>query len=320
LIGVKNMEHTEAAKNIFGVAEQIHRIWEKIPKTKILNEETTINVPESVIDYTLAASIPPNLRSLRKIIEFDIPSIIRISVASLHPFPQTIKEAIRKFQYENGRTIYALFPELLPHDSDLISISVSYGINDLSLIDELVSRNKAHEPSGSDMNEYWMSAQLKHPKILTNKFGRFDLKDVDVTVDVGIQSELKSSIPKEFIRRLKTFFMVMAQTDPRQQFKAVPELRKLAKSPTAGREFDIIAELEALFMPRKFSKYVDVLRDFRYSDCYKGSECFELPLQVIPKKMSVISRVDLSLEKPAGEGTLVYKNGNLIQALEDIFH
>jgi hypothetical protein len=313
------MEYMEASKTIFGVAEQIRKMWEKIPKTKILNEETTINVPESVIDYTLAASIPKNFRSLRKIIEFSIPSIIRINVASLHPFPHTVKEAIRKFTYENGRTFYALFPEFLPHDCDLISISVSYKIDDVSLIDQLVHRNKAHEPGGPERNEYWMSAQLKHPKVLTTKFGRFDLKDVDVTVDVGIQSELKTTIPNEFIRRLKTFFKIMSETDPRLQFRAVPELRRLARSSTAGREFDIIAELESLFLPRTFSKYVDIRKDFHYSDCYKGSECYELPLQIVPKKMNVISRVDLSLEKPAGEGTLVYKNGEFIKALKQIF-
>ncbi len=312
------MEQGEIAKTIFGVAEQIHKIWEKIPKTKILNEETTINVPESVIDYTLAANVPSNFRSLRNTIEFSAPSIIRVSVASLHPFPHTVRGAIRKFSYDDGRVVYALFPELLPSDTDLISVTVSYRIDDLSLIDDLVNRNKAHEPSGPERNEYWMSAQLKHPKVLTEKFGRFDLKDIDVTVDVGVHNELKNTIPTSFNRRLKAFFKILAERDPRQQFKAVPALRKLARSPTAGREFDIITELESLFMPRTFSKYVDVLRDFRYSDCYKGSEFFELPLQLIPKKMNVISRVDLSLEKPAGEGTLFYKNKKFTEALEKI--
>jgi hypothetical protein len=313
------MEHLQSAKTIFGAAEQVHKLWEKIPKTKILNEETTINVPELIVEYTLAASIPKSLREARKIIEFPIPSIVRFNVAALHPFPHTIKGAVRRFTYDNGRIVYALYPELLPPECDIISITVSYKIDDSSLIEQLVNKNKAHEPSGPERNEYWMSAQLRHPKVLDQKFGRFDLKDVDVTVDVGIQSELKNTIPNPFIKRLKTFFAVLSETDPRQQFKAVPELRKLARTSTAGREFDIMAELEALFMPRAFSKYVEVLRDFHYSNCYKGTASFDLPLQVIPKTMNVISRVDLSLERPAGEGTLVYKNNKLIEALKQIF-
>ena len=71
-------------------------------------------------------------------------------------------------------------------------------------------------------------------------------------------------------------------------------------------------------MPGAFSKYVDVLKDFRYSDCYKGKECYELPIEIIPKKVNVISRADLTLEKPAAQGTLIYKNNLLVEAINNI--
>jgi hypothetical protein len=305
-------------ETLFGVAEHIYKIWKKIPKTEILNQETTINIPASVVDYTLMVSIPKDFRSVRKKIEISAPSIVRVSASSLHPFPRTVREAIRTGVYDDGRVVYALFPELLPSDADLISMTVSYGIDDISVLDDLVDRQTAHEPSGSEHNEYWMSAQLKHPKVLMENFGRFDLKDVDVTVDVGVQNELKATLPKPFIRRLKEFFDIMAQTDPRQQFKAIPRLRRLAKGKTAGREFKILVDLEALFMPRAFSRYIDVLKDFRYSDSYKGTEYYELPIQIIPKRMNVISRADLNLEKPAAEGVLIYKNNLLIEEIDGI--
>jgi len=305
-------------KTLFGVAEYLYKIWEKIPKTKILNQETTINVPESVVDYTLMVDIPSDFRSIRKPIEISAPSIIRVSASSLYPFPRTVREAIMKGVREDGRIVYALFPKLLPQESDLISITVSYRIDDISLLDDLVDRQKAHEASGIERNEYWMSAQLKHPKVLVDSFGRFDLRDVDVTVNVGVHSELKATIPQPIIWRIKEFFAIMSQTDPRQQFKAIPRLRRLAKSKTAGREFKVLTDLEALFMPGTFSKYVEILKDFRYSSCYKGKEFFELPIQIIPKKMNVISRADLTLRKPAAEGTLVYKNNMFIEAIREI--
>jgi len=305
-------------KSLFGVAEYVYKIWERIPKTKILNQETTINVPESVVEYTLAASIPPNFRSIRKVIEISAPSIIRVSASSLHPFPRTVREAIKRVQYDDGRVAYRLFPELLPPESDLISISVSYNIDDISLLDDLVHRTQGHEPGGAEGNEYWMHAALKHPKVLNDKFGRFDLRDVDVTVDVGVHNELKTTIPPSFIRRLKMFFDIMKETDPRRQHLALPQLRRLAQEKTAGREFKILVDLESLFLPGTFSKYIEVLKDFRYSTCYKGKECFELPIQIIPKKVNVISRADLTLEKPAADGTLVYKNNLFIDAIKDV--
>jgi hypothetical protein len=305
-------------KSLFGVAEYVYKIWERIPKTKILNQETTINVPESVVEYSLAISIPSNFRSIRKMIEISAPSIIRVSASSLHPFPRTVREAVKKVQYNDGRIAYVLFPELLPPESDLISMNTSYLIDDASLLDDLVDRTKAHEPSGPEKNEYWMHAQLRHPRALVDKFGRFDLRDVDVTVDVGVHNELKNTLPPPFIRRLKTFFKIMSETDPHRQHLAVPELRKLAKEKTAGREFKILVDLESLFMPTEFSKYLDVSRDFRYSTCYKGKECYELPIEIIPKKMNVISRADLTLEKPTADGILVYKNNLFIEAIKNV--
>jgi hypothetical protein len=317
LTGVRNMAE-EIGKSLFEVAEHVYKIWEKIPKTKILNQEATINVPESVVDYSLAISIPGNLRAIRKVIEVSAPSIHRVSASVLSPMPRTAREAIKSYPCENGRVAYGLFPELLPPDSELISMTVSYTVDDISLLDDLVDRKKAHEPSGTEKNEYWMSAQLKHPKALVGRFGRFDLRDVDVTVDVGVTNELRNTIPSAFITRLKMFFQIMAETDPRRQHLAVPMLRRLAREKTAGQEFRILTDLESLFLPGAFSKYIEVLRDFRYSDCYKGKEFFELPIQIIPKKMNVISRADLTLEKPAADGTLVYKNNLLVEAIRSV--
>jgi hypothetical protein len=76
--------------------------------------------------------------------------------------------------------------------------------------------------------------------------------------------------------------------------------------------------VESLFNPEEFSKYVDVVKDFRYSTCYKGKEFYELPIPMIPKKMNIISRADLTLERPTAEGTLVYKSTMFIDAIKGI--
>jgi len=306
----------EWLKAIFGVAEHLLRIWQKIPRTEVLNQEATINVPESVVDYTLCIKIPSNFRSMRKNIEIIAPSIIRASASSLYPMPHSVRGAVKRLPSGEG---YVLYPKLLPPECEIISMSVSYDIGDVTLLDDLVERTHAHEPSGPEKNEYWISAQLKHPKVLIDKFGRFDLRDVDVTVDVGIYNELKTTIPRSFVRRLRIFFDLMSETDPRQQFKVIPELRRLAMTKTAGREFDVLKDLETIFLPGEFSKFVEVLKDFRYSTCYKGKECYELPIEIIPKKMLVVSRTDLTLEKLAAEGILVYKQNLFRTAIENIF-
>lgn len=63
---------------------------------------------------------------------------------------------------------------------------------------------------------------------------------------------------------------------------------------------------------------MEVVKDFRYSNCYKGKEYFELPIQIIPKKMHVIARADLTLEKPATEGVLIYKRNQFMEEIKNI--
>jgi hypothetical protein len=201
----------------------------------------------------------------------------------------------------------------------MISVTTKYHITDATIIDDLVDRKWAHEPSGPERNQYWMSAVLRHPKALSDEahYGRFDLEDVDVTVDVGVHNELKT-IPSALVQRVKAFFDVMSITDPRQQFKALPRLRQLALAGTAGKEFKILVDVESLFEPDEFSKYVDVVQDFRYSTCYKGKEFYELPIPMIPKKMNVISRANLTLEKPTAQGNLIYKSTIFVDAIRGI--
>ncbi len=306
----------ELAEKIFGVGEHIHEILSKIPKTEILNREASINVPESTVDYSLAIRIPTNLRTIRKSIKFNAPSITRINVSSLSPMPVSIRGAIRKLPSGHG---FELLPELLPSDAEIISISATYSIDDFSLVDNLVQITKTHDAGGPDQNEYWMHAQLKHPNVLSGRFGRFDLRDVAVNVDVAVYNELKTLIPGPFVRRLRIFFDLLKETNPRQQFKVIPTLRRMAMQKNAGREFEILGDLETLFIPNEFSKFVEVLKDFRYSTCYKGRESFDLPMERIPRKMEVVSRADLTLEKPASDGTLIYKKDEFKKALKKLF-
>lgn len=306
----------ELSERVFGIAKHITDLWAKIPKTEILNQEASINVPESTVEYSLAIRIPTNLRSIRKKIEFPVPSITRITTTSLSPMPRSIRGAVKKLPSGEG---YVLFPKLLPPDSEIISMSITYELQDLSLIDDLVHRTQTHEGGGTEQDEYWMHAQLKHPKVLAERFGRFDLRDVAVTVDVAVHNELRLAIPGPFITRLKIFFDLLKETNPRQQFKVIPTLRRLAKHKTAGREFEIFKDLDALFVPSEFSKFLEVFKDFRYSTCYRGREYFELPIEKIPKKMEVVSRADLTLDKPASDGILLYKRDSLMETLNGIF-
>ena len=61
-------------------------------------------------------------------------------------------------------------------------------------------------------------------------------------------------------------------------------------------------------------------RPFRYSDCIRGKELYDaIPFPTFPKSIKIVSRTDLSLDKPANEGRLIYKKKNFQKKISKIF-
>jgi hypothetical protein len=52
---------------------------------------------------------------------------------------------------------------------------------------------------------------------------------------------------------------------------------------------------------------------------YKGVSVYDLPLNLWPKFMTVTSRTDLQLEKPAAKGYPLYKKKDFLSTIENIF-
>jgi len=56
--------------------------------------------------------------------------------------------------------------------------------------------------------------------------------------------------------------------------------------------------------PQTFRTFLKVERDFYYHDCLRGADYYAAPFPTWPKFMIVITRTNLSLNKPAAEGFL----------------
>ena len=97
-------------------------------------------------------------------------------------------------------------------------------------------------------------------------------------------------------------------------------MRKQKTKRYAGREQEVLMDLQDIFEPLQFCTFVDVKSPFRYSDCIRGKEFYDkIPFPTFPKTMKVISRTDLSLDKPAAEGRLIYKKKDLQDKISEVF-
>lgn len=199
-------------------------------------------------------------------------------------------------------------------------LDTEYKIEDPRFIESLVHREVAKETVTVDSTEYWMVAQLKFVDVLREKkYGRIDLRDLDFNVNVGVHQDVNTKVPGVFKEQLEALVKLAGPLGRDEVFRAIDHMRRIKTRKYGANSIELLGDLVELFAPQVFKKYVDVKPDFHYFDCEKGISVYDLPWGVWPKFMTVTSRTDLGLEKPAARGTLIYKRKDFSKSLEDIF-
>lgn len=201
----------------------------------------------------------------------------------------------------------------------LFLLDVEYTLSSPGFLDALVDRNVPREAPKGDSSEYWLEAQLKHPKALKVDYGRFDLRDLDFEVDVGIAEHLKTVIPGSLIRELEASVALLRETDTHKKGVLARAHTVAMRQRGSGSTTELLGSLQALFLPDAFRKFVDVRQDFRYGGCERGLSLYDtLPIPTWPRTMKVVSRTDLSLDLPAAHGILEYKKDDFLTRVEQV--
>ena len=209
----------------------------------------------------------------------------------------------------------------LSKDTDTFWATIEYDIKDNNFLNDLVQRDMQTESISETKNEYWMHAQLKNLRALQTNYGRLDLQDVDFFVDVAVHQDIKTKIPKPFTVDLEIVAKWISEKERGEKHDlSLEHLRQQRTQRYAGREQEVLKDLQDLFIPEQFCTFIDVALPFRYSDCIRGKEFFDkIPFPTFPKAMKVISRTDLNLDNPAVEGRLVYKKKDFQDKISEVF-
>lgn len=294
------------------IVKRSEKIGKEIKKDfEILSEEMTVLCPDNTQKYSIAFQVKKNIFNRSK--KFEFGKVKRVHLRPLHSL-QRVDDAVSIL--DNGFKIS--FSDL--SQDDMYILDVESHIDNSRFIDSLVKRNVARETPTPEFREFWMHAQLKHLDALKGKYYNIDLRDVDFSVDVGIHQDIKVSIPSIFKDELQTIVNLVKSTGRSEKWKyAMQHLHTKGKGYT-GKEFEILDELQDLFYPSEFCKFIDVKRQFNYHDCQRGTEFYEtLPFPTWPKTMKVISRTDLNFENPASDGVLKYKQNDFKKEIMKVF-
>lgn len=304
-----------ALKLIESILKHSSKIYEAIRSSyKVYPPELVIHCPENIQKLSLAfeakAGIIPNK------IKFPYGEPGRVKVRSLSGMVD-LSDSIRLT--ENG---FELSTKSMS-SGDIYLLDVEYEIKsrDPNYLNSLVQRDHAKEVPNEDNNEYWMHAELKHPNVLKTKYGKLELRDIDFNIDVGISEDVNTVIPETFKKELRIGMNMLKENNPHTIQKLGYERIKTMKSRGKNKAaVDSLSDLQEFFFPSKFCQYITVERDFRYSECFRGSKYDDnLPWNLTwPKTMKIVSRTDLNLDNCAAEGTVKYKKRSFIEEITKI--
>lgn len=282
---------------------------------KIDGQEMTIICPEGKQKYSMLI-IPKSSISKPKSKVITNCRPVRVELKQMMGFAE-VPNAIQML--DDGFKINAGL--LSPGETYILEIENK--IEDPRFLDHLVDRNKPRDiPHDGDgkIRRYEISAQLKFLDVLKRDFGAVKLRDLEMNVDVAVYQDVNTSIPKVFRDQLETLVKFSKSKDKSKAHQLMMRHLQLQQSEYGGNSFELLRDLQDVFDPFRFQKYVDVKKDFHYRDCRRGAMCYDSTLMPNwPKLMTVISRTDLSLNKAAADGIVEYNHATFKTDIEDLF-
>ncbi|PQV42066.1 hypothetical protein [Methanohalophilus euhalobius] len=297
---------TQILKNVSKVHDELRGSY------KIHPPEITVHCPENLQNYSVAFEvkggyIPPKIK-----FPYGKPHRIKLKpLRGLEDLSDAINIVEKGFELNTRKM----------ENHDVFILDVEYQINSHNYLSSLVDRHSAKENPSEEDNEYWMHAEMKHPSVFKTKYGKLDLQDIDFNVDVGISRDINTVVPEEFRKELETGTKLLKETNPREIHRLTQEriraMRARGKKKTA---IECVNDLQELFIPNTFSKYIDVEQEFRYENSLKGGKVHDsVPWNLTwPKSMKVISRTDLNLNQFAAQGVVKYKRKDFVNEIGKI--
>jgi hypothetical protein len=291
----------------------LKRIYDVFKPHEILNREIEIKVPELTGEYCIALEVTRRITAKHFCLEF--PSSLGIFDIAVHSLDFFIP--IRDFFVFTG-DCWRSDVSRLPKGVDKLLIKIRFRLPDASFLENLVRRDTPREVPGEEKHEYWMHAQIRHPDALKGIYGRLDLCDVPFGVNVGVHQEIRNIIPPEFVDSLRAQKELGMTADTEKRLKLALEIAR-ARTRYTGKEHFYFSELQSLFLPDGFKRFISLRGPFEYSTCNRGPDFYGITFPTFPQSMEVVSRTNLNLERLAAEGVLTYAKKQLIGDVQKIF-
>jgi len=187
----------------------------------------------------------------------------------------------------------------------------------------MVKSRSSPEPL-QDRTRFHLQAQLTDPESLVKGFSEIEINEFPVSAFVYVQENLDTAYPMmATIRRLRDLdHQVLCNRDPHAGVKISRlqmERHRVFMKVKREAPDRILKEVLNLLGPSKFVNYLTAEADFRLFNCeWTGADALLSYLGFsLPRGISVISRTDLSYNRPVSKGHLTYDSGRFQKDIED---
>jgi hypothetical protein len=285
----------------------------------VLGQELTFLCPENLEEWSVVFQYKKGLIAGKK--SFLFPSIRKVNVNSIVPLEDVTQQCINMIPGGSG---FELNYKSLKNDVPYI-LRVEFDVENHMFIDNLVYR-KVQEDTLHEYRKYWMQAQLRFVDVLEKMFSNIKFEDLDFDVRVSTHEDIRTAVPSIFKRELEVIVKWMSESDRERKSKLSMEHLRLLRARRGGNIkhgksiLELIQELQGIFLPKTFRSFIQVERDFYYHDCRRGADYYAAPFPTFPKFMTVITRTNLGLNKPAAEGTLLFNYQDFRSRIETLFN
>jgi len=252
--------------------------------------------------------------------KFDPREVCDVRIYGLKPLCKRIYDVVEHRPSE----IVLNLKKIIEMNLESFRLEVIYRMDDISL-KGLVRSRSSPEPL-ENRRLYHLSAQLKDPNSLIAGFSECEIEEYPVTVDVFIQEDISTNIPYYIKRMSQIEAEILKDYDPRHGVRIIElQKRRAGLKRRLGKE-DLrskLNELSLFLRPTKFrNNYIEIRqkKDFILDHCRWGADIFRaLGILMLPKTMEILTKTNLSLDKKAASGIMVYESGRFSEDIQKLF-
>lgn len=301
--------------NVFKITEKIDKELLGTQLFKIESKDVTLKAGEGLLEYSVVV-FPKATSKAKKKVTFEHFDLRRITIISSPGFTEDV-DSISIID-KNLTKSFVLDTKNLQVDADQFNFKFDIECKTDSVVKDLIRRDHQVEAVGEESNTYWLHAQIKKLQDLKCALRKVNLLDIPFAINVGVHQDIKTKFPSRRRRELDVMSRWAHELDRnKKDLLSGEHLRLKRRRPKEKDITQLLTDLQDLFLPYKFKSYINVFRDFNFSDCYRGADFYDqIPFRTFPKWMAVVSRTDLSVDKPVSTGELVYNKAKFQEDVE----